>query len=79
MIIDPWPTDEDMAERCGCGHTLGQHAYGSDRAECDDLHGDCGCAGFHPAGTCRPHPVERTRCHYRHAMPTSVPRGWSPL
>lgn len=49
--IDPWPTDDDMAERCGgvdglipngCGHTLGQHHYGADLAPCHE----CPCEHF---------------------------------
>ena len=40
------PDDIEMAERCICGHTLGQHEYGDwDCARCDLP--DCGCEGFH--------------------------------
>lgn len=38
-----------MAERCGCAHTLGQHAYGDDLAPCDL----CPCRDFHAPEACR--------------------------
>lgn len=49
-MIDPWPTDEDMAVPCGdgmpsgCGHPLGQHAYGADdwHTRCEVPGCDCG-------------------------------------
>lgn len=53
MTIDAWPTDEDMSVVCGgdprwhpagCGHTLGQHAYGDDLAPCDVP--GCPCRDF---------------------------------
>lgn len=55
-MIDPWPTDDDMAELCGgptahdqlvtggCAHTLGRHHYGDDMAPCEVP--DCGCTHF---------------------------------
>lgn len=51
--IEVWPTDEDMMVVCGgdprwhpagCGHTLGQHAYGDDLAPCDVP--GCPCRDF---------------------------------
>lgn len=43
MSADEWPNDAEMAEPCGCGHTLGQHEYGTDLAPCDI----CICGDFH--------------------------------
>lgn len=43
-LMDTWPDDDEMAEPCGCGHTLGQHEYGDDYAPCDV----CSCRLFHP-------------------------------
>lgn len=41
------PTEEEMSERCRCGHTLGQHAYGAEY-----LHESCDhcatCTFFEP-------------------------------
>lgn len=39
--IDDWPTDDDMAAPCWCGHPLGQHEYGAEIARCD--HYECPC------------------------------------
>ena len=48
MTIDAWPTEADMAELCGCGHTLGQHQFGLDLAPCEA----CGCTDFHDPTSC---------------------------
>lgn len=45
--VEAWPDDVEMAEMCCCGHTLGQHAYGADRAVCDQPDGRCDCLDFH--------------------------------
>ena len=50
-MIDPWPTDEDMAEVCACGHPLGRHEYGSEDAPCED----CACYRFHDPAACPAH------------------------
>jgi hypothetical protein len=47
-MVDAWPTEEDMAEACGCGHLLGQHAYGDEMAPCDH----CPCRDFHDPSSC---------------------------
>ena len=47
--IDPWPTDADMADLCGCGHTLGQHHYGLDLAPCHEC---TTCEAIHDPGAC---------------------------
>lgn len=45
--VEAWPDDVEMGEMCCCGHTLGQHAYGADRAVCDQPDGRCDCLDFH--------------------------------
>lgn len=63
-MIDSWPNDEEMCELCGCGHTLGQHEYGSERSPCDQ----CRCNGFHPVCVVYvAHPV----CIYGHPVDDS--------
>lgn len=63
-LVDSWPTDEEMAERCGCGHTLGQHEYGTDLASCEH----CTCTDFH----------EPASCVHRAKYPTSTCRAHLP-
>lgn len=46
--VDSWPDEAAMAESCGCGHTLGQHEYGTDLAPCEH----CPCRDFHSPGSC---------------------------
>lgn len=48
--VDPWPNDEEMALACRCGHTLGQHDYGTEHAACNY----CSCTLFNdvmPSGS----------------------------
>lgn len=47
-MIESWPNEEELAERCGCGHMLGQHSYGMDLAPCEE----CRCKDFHDPGAC---------------------------
>lgn len=49
VSVDDWPTDEDMAEMCGCNHTLGQHSYGIQIAPCEQ----CPCQDFHSPFSCK--------------------------
>lgn len=44
------PNDEEMSEKCICGHTLGQHSYGAElfwNVVCD-YPSECGCRYFEP-------------------------------
>lgn len=77
MIVDEWPTDDDMAEVCACGHSLGRHQYGALYARCDLPTDGCGCSDFHPV--CQPDPDRPTLCVHGHLMPTAVPHGWLPI
>lgn len=80
MTVDAWPSDDDMAEMCGCGHTLGQHSYGDDLAPCEV----CVCGDFHDQSACRYRvdcqeghigraaPVQRCPAHPNIAEPCAV-------
>lgn len=68
-MIDEWPNDEEMSERCACGCTLGQHHYGDERAACHE----CTCTGFHPV--CSTDNGRRGTCFYRHPAPSEMPKS----
>ena len=60
MIVDDWSNDEQMAEECGCSHTLGQHEYGAAIATCEV----CGCNDFHSPSSCRARTARPNGCPY---------------
>lgn len=47
VIVDEW-SDEELSERCICGHTLGQHEFGCETSPCDERLRECNCYRFQP-------------------------------
>ena len=73
MTIDAWPDDDEMAERCGCGHLLGQHHYGAAHAQCEQ----CSCLDFHPPSACATPSIPGRACFYRHPPTAADDSGFT--